>query len=162
VTRREVHRLSKGRELTTTQSNCVEVFRMPDSKLAEQPISATGVPDADVAGAQLLTLEDAADGATHRLTLSGELDLASAPLLEQQIERLCDEGATELLLDLSQLAFMDSTGLRVILNSAEVCQRHGCELSLTPGTPAVQRVFEITGVLELLPFTGRAATSTSA
>lgn len=135
---------------------------MHDSNLAEEPVSAIGIPGADVAGVQLLTLEDAADGTAHRLTLTGELDLASAPLLELQIERLCGQGATEILLNLSQLAFMDSTGLRVILNSAEVCQRNGCDFSLSPGTPAVQRVFEITGVLELLPFTDLAASGTSA
>jgi anti-sigma B factor antagonist len=134
---------------------------MPDSNLAEQPVVATDITGADAAGPQLLTVEDAADGTTHHLTLIGELDLASTPLLEQRIKQFCDDGATEILLDLSRLAFMDSTGLRVILNSAEVCQRYDCEFSLTPGPPAVQRVFEITGMLKHLPFTGPTATSPS-
>jgi anti-anti-sigma factor len=84
--------------------------------------------------------------------LAGELDLATAPQLEAMTEQLCSNGARELVLDLREVAFIDSTGLRAILRAREHCEGHRCELFLTPGQPAVQRLFELTGVLDRLPF----------
>jgi anti-anti-sigma factor len=88
----------------------------------------------------------------YTLILTGELDLASAPAIAQIVPELCASGATEIVLDLRQLAFMDSTGLRTILSSKTTCERHLCEFSLIPGPRAVQRVFELTGLAEKLPF----------
>jgi anti-anti-sigma factor len=88
----------------------------------------------------------------YTLLLTGELDLASAPTIEQILRELCAEGAKEIVLDLSQLAFIDSTGLRAILTGMAVCEQHVCDFSLIPGTSAVQRVFELTGLAEKLPF----------
>ena len=60
--------------------------------------------------------------------------------------------ATGVVLDLAGLEFIDSTGLRVIVRGAEAARRDGWELRLRHGPPAVQRVFEIAGVLGALPF----------
>jgi anti-anti-sigma factor len=88
----------------------------------------------------------------YTLILTGELDLASAPGITQILPELCANGATEIVLDLRQLAFMDSTGLRTILSSMTTCEQHLCEFCLIPGPPAVQRVFELTGLAQKLPF----------
>lgn len=88
----------------------------------------------------------------YTLLLTGELDLASAPAIEQILPELCVDGASEIVLDLSQLAFIDSTGLRTILTGMSVCEKHLCDFWLIPGASAVQRVFELTGLSEKLPF----------
>jgi anti-sigma B factor antagonist len=84
------------------------------------------------------------------LGLHGELDLLGAPLLEQQIERAEIAAKGIVVLDLQDLQFIDSAGLRVILAAHERSQQHGRELALTPGTEQVQRLFTIAGVSEHL------------
>jgi anti-anti-sigma factor len=96
-------------------------------------------------------------GSRHALLLSGELDLASTPELEAEARRLCREGADELVLDLSELDFMDSTGLRALLTCMHLCQERGCVFLVTPGRPQVERLFEVVGAREALPFRSKPA-----
>jgi anti-anti-sigma factor len=97
-------------------------------------------------------VQDIACDGRHTLLLSGELDLVSSSELEAMILLLCNEATSGLALDLKGLTFMDSTGLRTVLLAKELCDRHGCELTLVPGPDAVQRVFELTNLLDVLPF----------
>ncbi len=92
------------------------------------------------------------EGERHQLALSGELDFAAAPAFEERMRQLCLAGATELVLDLSRLQFIDSAGLNAILRSKSVCEAHGCLLVMTPAQSSVGRVFERTRLLERLPF----------
>lgn len=85
------------------------------------------------------------------LSLSGELDVASAGLLETSIAELCTDGAEEVLLDMDGLSFMDSTGLRSLLVSQEVCMVNDCRLVLGPLSTPVERLLELAGVDEKLP-----------
>ena len=87
----------------------------------------------------------------HTLVLSGELDLAVAAGLEATIRGLCGEGVSGIELDLSQLAFMDSSGLRAVLNAKELCAEHQCDFLVTPGKGQVQRLLELTGTIDVLP-----------
>ncbi|HEV2923853.1 MAG TPA: STAS domain-containing protein [Solirubrobacteraceae bacterium] len=89
-------------------------------------------------------------GDDHTLLLSGELDMAAEDELEAAIVSCA--GAARLTLDLSQLTFMDSTGLTLVLLADDLCKAHGIAFALVPGPRQVQRVFEIAGVLERLPF----------
>jgi anti-sigma B factor antagonist len=98
-----------------------------------------------------LSLRTRADGDRHTLAIAGELDLATAPELAARAEQICAEGR-ELVFDLSELAFIDSTGLLAILKTRELCAQRGCGFFLTPGPPAVQRLFELTGLLDQLHF----------
>ncbi len=79
-------------------------------------------------------------------TLSGELDLANAPLLAKAIEGEEILAAKTVVLDLQGLTFLDSTGLRVILSARELCWRRGQEFAVTPGSQQVQRLLSVTGV----------------
>jgi anti-sigma B factor antagonist len=99
-----------------------------------------------------MELEVLTRAAQHQLRLTGELDLASAPALEAAIARLCRDGASEIVLDLSQLTFIDSTGVRTILQGKAVCEGCLCDFSLIPGRRSIQRVFEVTGVVDVLSF----------
>jgi stage II sporulation protein AA (anti-sigma F factor antagonist) len=97
-----------------------------------------------------LSLTARADGRRHVITLSGELDLATAEVLESSVAEACSDGARELLLDLEQLRFMDSTGLRAVLMARERCEGDGCELYLARPQRAVRQLLELTGVLPRL------------
>lgn len=77
------------------------------------------------------------------LRLHGELDLASAPILQGQIES-AEAAETTLVLDLDDLEFIDSTGLRIILAAHERSQERGQMLALTRGSQQVQRLMSIT------------------
>ncbi|HEV3072238.1 MAG TPA: STAS domain-containing protein [Solirubrobacteraceae bacterium] len=97
------------------------------------------------------------DNGTASLALEGELDLATAATLEQRLGELEDGGSTHLMVDLAGLAFIDSTGLRVLLQANARAQEHGHKLTLCPGSETVQRVFEVTGVQDALRFVPRPA-----
>jgi anti-anti-sigma factor len=92
------------------------------------------------------------DGETARLVLSGELDVDSADALEQQVRGIQDTSVRELVIDLSELDFIDSSGLRAILHIDALEDSRGWRLKLIPGSEDVQRVFELTGTVERLPF----------
>lgn len=93
------------------------------------------------------------DGQRRTLVLDGELDLLSAGELEATAERVCAEDIAELAIDLRGLTFVDSTGLRAILTCWDLAKGR-CAFLLIPGSPAVQRLFEVTGLLHRLPFDG--------
>lgn len=78
--------------------------------------------------------------------------MASASELEEQAQRLCARHASELVLDLTQLEFIDSAGLNAVLKVRALCQEHACNFGLTPGARPVQRLFEITRLTDRLPF----------
>jgi anti-anti-sigma factor len=82
---------------------------------------------------------------------SGELDIGTARKLESALAEGRKAG-DRVVLDLSRLEFIDSTGLRVIVHAAEAAQRERWELRLRQGPPAVRRVFELSGVIGALPF----------
>jgi anti-anti-sigma factor len=84
------------------------------------------------------------------LGLYGELDLASAPFLAQEIESAASATSAPVVLDLEELQFIDSTGLRIILSAHERFKERGQEFALTRGSQQVQRLLAITGVGEHL------------
>ena len=95
-------------------------------------------------------LEESRDEGTVVLRLHGELDLASADDVERRLAALCAAG-TPTRLDLDELAFMDSSGLRVILQAAEAGQEHAWPFTLTPGSEQVRQLFHSAGVEARLP-----------
>jgi anti-sigma B factor antagonist len=103
-------------------------------------------------GPDAFSIEDRQEGERHTLLLKGDLDMAGAPALEGMLQELCAGGARELVIDLRQLNFIDSTGLNAILRSKTLCEESLCDLGLIPGGKRVQRVFELTRVLDRLPF----------
>lgn len=83
------------------------------------------------------------------LRLDGELDMASAPRLEEAIDASLDARAV-IVLDLQQLQFIDSTGLHVILSAHTRSRERGQDLAITPGSQQVQRLLSVTGVCDHL------------
>jgi anti-sigma B factor antagonist len=88
------------------------------------------------------------------LSLHGELDLASAPLLERELQQLDLDARPTVVLDLQELDFIDSTGLRTILSSQERVRSLGGEFAVTRGSPQVQRLLAITRADEHLQVLG--------
>jgi anti-sigma B factor antagonist len=99
-----------------------------------------------------LRLESRSDGRRHTIALAGELDLSTARELEAITAEVCAGGAGEVVFDLEELSFMDSTGLRAVLIARERCERHGCELLLARPQPAVLRLLQLTGLYGRLRF----------
>ena len=86
-------------------------------------------------------------------TLRGEFDMAATFTVEPALERLLDEpGLEALTLDLSAVRFVDSTGIGVLVRVTDEAQRRGIALTITPAPPEVQRVFEVSGLADVLPF----------
>ncbi|HEX2152413.1 MAG TPA: STAS domain-containing protein [Acidimicrobiia bacterium] len=79
----------------------------------------------------------------RRIELIGELDLATAPQVSKELDGSSD-GVNRLVLDTTQLAFIDSTGLHLLL---EARQRFGAALELIPGK-ATERLLELAGLRE--------------
>lgn len=85
------------------------------------------------------------------IALGGELDMASAELLQDAVDREDLRGEAMIVLDLQQLQFIDSTGLRAILAALEHCRARQQDFAITPGSQQVQRLLSVTGVAEHLP-----------
>ena len=99
-----------------------------------------------------LKLETRRDGNVAIVALSGELDLAGAAALEQELEQV-EQGLERVtVLDLSAVGFMDSSGLRVIAVAAQRAESLGRRFALLPGPEQVMRVFSITRMRERLDF----------
>jgi anti-sigma B factor antagonist len=89
----------------------------------------------------------------HTVCLFGELDIATADGVEEELSRVEQTDAPEIVIDLSGLTVLDSSGVRLLLNAQARAQRFGSDrLTLRRGPEQVQRVLELSGVDEMLPF----------
>jgi anti-sigma B factor antagonist len=98
----------------------------------------------------LLDLTTETEGPTVRLALTGELDIAGAARVEQELERIERDAPDTLVLDLRELAFMDSTGLRVIVAADDRAREQERRLVIVRGSDTVQRIIEMTRLDERL------------
>jgi anti-anti-sigma factor len=87
-----------------------------------------------------------------RIRLTGELDISTADSLERRLAELEEAGPQTIVLDLSDLAFMDSTGLRLIVTADLRMRADRRRLRLVRGPEAVQRVFRLALLEERLSF----------
>jgi len=95
---------------------------------------------------------DQVDGGA-RIALAGELDIASAPDVEAAFGRLEDGGPPGLIvLDLRELEFIDSTGLRTVVAADTRAREQDRRLEIVRGSDAVNRIFSVTGLDERLVF----------
>ncbi len=101
---------------------------------------------------ELLRLRSRREGETHVVSAQGELDLSSRTALERELRVARASDADRIVLDLSELTFVDCAGLRVILcMDARSSDRPGRFL-VRPGPPSVHRIFSITSVARQLSF----------
>jgi anti-anti-sigma factor len=101
----------------------------------------------------LLSFQTTVTGDVAVIGLQGELDVSGASLLEHEIDRIvADHDPRGLVLDLSELDFMDSTGLRLVVLTDVRAKEEGREFALVRGREDVHRVFEITRMTDRLRF----------
>jgi anti-sigma B factor antagonist len=89
---------------------------------------------------------------TVRVHPVGELDLATVPVVDEQLSELEAAGFKALILDLRAVSFLDSTGLRMILRWDLRSRAGSFEFRLIAGPPAVQRLFDLTGTTGRIDF----------
>ena len=87
-----------------------------------------------------------------RISPIGELDLATVPVVETHLSELQAAGFKQVTLDLREVSFLDSTGLRMILEWDAHSRADGFAFSLVAGPPTVQRLFELTQTTARLKF----------
>jgi anti-anti-sigma factor len=90
-------------------------------------------------------------GETTHIEVHGELDCSTVPSLEGHMETVLSDGHGPVVLDLSDLRFMDVAGLRLAVRLESKAQLHGVNLSMLQGPEAVRRVFQLTGMERYAP-----------
>lgn len=97
-----------------------------------------------------LTYSVEQSGATAVGVLAGEIDLASVESLEAAIAATEATAAKDVVLDMSGVTFLDSSGLRVLVTANERLSATGGRLVIRRPSPSVMRVLEITGLLSTI------------
>ena len=98
-----------------------------------------------------LSTEQPVDGADCVVVLGGEVDLYTAPELKQELHRLVAEGATRVVIDMTQTTFIDSTTLGVLLSVVKRVRPEGGTVVLVCPDRNVRRIFEITLLDRVFP-----------
>jgi anti-anti-sigma factor len=122
---------------------------MSSERIAGPPTVAV----ASEPGVEAFRVEVHPDGQTARVVPVGELDLATADQVDEQLQALTARGFRRLVLDLRRLAFLNSTGLRLAICWDARARRDGIDFSLVAGCRGVQRAFDLTGLTDVLTFT---------
>jgi anti-sigma B factor antagonist len=99
-----------------------------------------------------LSIEVTSTPEAHTIVLIGEVDLTGTPTVEAALEEACAGEPGVTVLDLRKLTFIDSSGLRALVKGHQLHSAHGRELRIIPGPAGIQRLFELTGMTDLLPF----------
>ena len=98
--------------------------------------------------------QETVDG-RQRVAVAGEIDMQSAPVLEGALNDACAAART-IELDLHEVSFIDSSGIRAILAAKASCAENDVELLMVPSRhPVPHRVFELSGLLDRLPWRAR-------
>jgi len=103
-----------------------------------------------------LGIETRAEDEVTVVALSGEFDLAGVERFELALGKL-ESAPGAVLVDLSGLVFLDSSGLRALVMADQRAKQEGRRLAIVPGPPVVRRVFEITQLDERLDLVDSAA-----
>ncbi len=95
-------------------------------------------------------VDESVDDSTHVVSLRGEIDVLTAPKLGSRLFGLAEEGASGVVIDLSDVTFMDSTGIGVLLNALRHMTVRSCTMVLVCPTERVLRPFQVTGLVRHL------------
>ena len=95
-----------------------------------------------------MTIEKILNGTELNVKVSGRLDTTTAPELETALKESFD-GAEKLILDFSELEYLSSAGLRVLLQAQKVMNKQG-EMIVKNVNETVMEIFEVTGFSDVL------------
>ncbi len=99
---------------------------------------------------ELVTVTVSTSDTVVRVTVAGEVDSTSAPVLREQIDAVIDSGAPEFVVDLVQVTFLDSAGLCVLAAAHRRAGERGIRMRVLASSRAVIRPLQITGLWSLL------------
>jgi anti-sigma B factor antagonist len=103
-------------------------------------------------GDDLLNLRVAFAEGTFLITVYGEMDLSNAEEFEQLLRQAEASDARQIVVDLSALHFIDSTGIKALFLAAERSRADGNRLAILRGPDEVERAIDLCGLADLLPF----------
>ena len=83
------------------------------------------------------------------ISLSGEVDVYTSPRVKQEIVDLLNQGSTRLVIDVTRVEYLDSTGLGVLIGGLKRAREHDGDLRLICDNPRILRIFEITGLTKI-------------
>lgn len=110
----------------------------------DEPVQLDGIPELNI------TVKEPGDD-TLVVHLAGELDLVTTHSLQERLWPLLDQPYRAVLLDLSEITFLGSTGLADLVNARERASRSGIRLLLVATSRAVLRPLEATGLRSMFP-----------
>ncbi len=90
---------------------------------------------------------DHVEGA-HRVVARGDIDIETAPLLAQEFDRLIDAGAILVVLDAGDVTFVDSSGIRVIVDAGNRLREQDGRLLIENVSAAMERILEVAGLID--------------
>ena len=93
------------------------------------------------------------DGSTVTVRVSGELDAATAPEVDEAIRQASSDSTSLVVVDFSGLGFIDSSGLSVLVSAHKRLTKAGATLQVRAASPSVARVFAIAGLDKVLTIT---------
>lgn len=97
-----------------------------------------------------LTVNTQAQSGMAVVSVSGELDMATAPLLQQHLSELLERGQSRLVFDLADVSFCDSTGLSVFVRAKNSCDAVDGVVRLAAPQRGVLRILEVSGLVDVL------------
>jgi len=101
-----------------------------------------------------LDLETSTHGSTSVVTLRGEIDVYTAPRLRQALIDLVSQGATDIVVDMDKVDFLDSTGLGVLVGGLKRVKSNDGDLKLVITQDRIMKIFDITGLSKVFPIHG--------
>lgn len=97
-----------------------------------------------------ITLTDRSHGEITVVEVEGEIDVHTAPDLRERLIALADSGASPVVVDLSKVGFLDSSGLGVLAGVNKQLETHGRRLRIVCSDPRLVRLFSLTRLDEVL------------
>ena len=88
----------------------------------------------------------ALDARTHAIQIEGEIDLHAAPTMQERIDAVLEQGKTRVIVDLSAVRYIDSTGLTVLIGALRRLRRDGGALALVVTDYDIERMLESAGL----------------
>ncbi|MGH8910752.1 MAG: STAS domain-containing protein [Egibacteraceae bacterium] len=98
-----------------------------------------------------LTLEHRESGDRTVLDVGGEIDVYTAPKLRERLVELVSEGRYKIIVDMTKVEFLDSTGLGVLVGGLKRVRSHDGQLALVCNQERIYKIFRITGLTKVFP-----------
>ena len=96
-------------------------------------------------------IEERVDRGRPVISVTGEIDVATAPQLREYLHRVIARGQATVVLDLLGVTFLDSTALGVLVGALKRCRELGGELHVVVSDARIRKIFEITGLNTIFP-----------